>query len=77
MAIASYALGQKYFPIPYRVGTAVFYMGLAVVLINLSYWVTFNHAITSFLFHSALMAVYAVVVYIREKDELRRREPAT
>jgi O-antigen/teichoic acid export membrane protein len=77
MAVTSYALGQKYFPVPYRVGAAAFYLGLAVVLINLSYWVTFNHPITSFLYHSALMAVYAVVVYLREKDELRRREPAT
>lgn len=76
MAVVSYAVGQKYYPVPYRVGAAMFYLGFAVALINLSYWITFNHPVADFLFHTGLMAVYAVVVYWREKKELRRREPA-
>ena len=76
MAIASYALGQKYYPIPYRIFSAAFYLGLAIVLITVSNWVPLHDPIAAFLFHSSLMAVYAVVVYIREKDELRRPESA-
>ncbi|MBL7850244.1 MAG: oligosaccharide flippase family protein [Cyclobacteriaceae bacterium] len=74
MAITSYALGQKYYPVPYRVGQALFYLGLSVVLINLGYWVTFNQPVADFLFHCGLMGIYAAVVYVREKDELRRPE---
>lgn len=74
MAVASYLLGQKYYPVPYRVGAAVLYMGLAVVLINLSYGVTFNHPVVAFLFHCALMAIYATVAYLLERGEWKRSE---
>lgn len=76
MALASYALGQKYYPIPYRVGGAVLYLGLAVLLINLSGWITFDHPVVAFLFHSALMVVFAAIAVVREKADWRRAEPA-
>jgi O-antigen/teichoic acid export membrane protein len=77
MAVTSYLLGQKYYPIPYRVGAAALYLGLAVVLINLSYWVTFNQPVIAFLFHCGLMAIYATVAYLLERGEWKRSAPTT
>jgi len=67
MATASYILGQKYFPVPYRVAAALLYMGLTVLLINFSYWITFDQPWVAFLYHCALMGVFALFAYFRER----------
>lgn len=67
MAITSYALGQKYYPVPYAIGGALFYLGLTVLLINLARWITFDRLWVSILFHVSLMAVYAGAALVRER----------
>lgn len=69
MAVLSYALGQRYFPIPYSLSGASIYLGLTVVLIVLSNWLPIPNAYLAFLFHSLLMVVYLAVVYFREKKD--------
>lgn len=67
MAITSYGLGQKYYPIPYAVGGALFYLGLVVALIVLSTIVSIENPWLAFGFHTFLMIVYAGIVFVREK----------
>jgi O-antigen/teichoic acid export membrane protein len=75
MAITSYALGQKYYPIPYAVGGALFYLGLTVLCINLARWITFDQPWVSFSFHTALMGVFALIVFVREKRTWMKSTP--
>jgi O-antigen/teichoic acid export membrane protein len=67
MAITSYGLGQKYYPIPYAVGSALFYLGLVVFLILVSSYVSIENGLLAFGFHTFLMIVYAGIVFVREK----------
>lgn len=71
MAVASYALGQRYYPIPYSVGAAMLYLGLAILLIMVSYFLPIENRLLAFLFHLLLMFAYVLVVYIREKGSWR------
>lgn len=67
MALTSYFLGQRYYPIPYRVGDALIYLALSVLLINLSYRITFDQPWLAFVYHLGLMAVFAGFAYFRER----------
>ena len=39
MMVVSYVLGQKYYPIPYKLNRILLYLGISVVLVVLSFWV--------------------------------------
>lgn len=71
MAAVSYALGQRYFPIPYSVAGALTYLSLTIGLILVSYQVTFTNPYIAFLFHGLLMLVFLAVAYLREKKDFR------
>lgn len=71
MAAVSYALGQRYFPIPYSVAGALTYLGLTIGLILVSCQVTFTNPYIAFLFHGFLMLVFLAVAYVREKKDFR------
>jgi len=71
MALVSYVLGQRYFPIPYSLTGALTYLGLTVGLILLSYQIELVNPYIAFLFHSFLMLVFLAFVYVREKNDFR------
>lgn len=70
MAVVSYFLGQKYYPVPYAVGQALLYLVLSIVLINLSYVITFDQPWLAFTYHTGLMLVFAGFAYFRERRNL-------
>lgn len=72
MAMLSYVLGQRYYPIPYSVSGAFFYLALSVMLILACSAMPIVNPYLSFLFHCGLMLVYFIAAYIREKDGLLR-----
>jgi len=67
MALTSYWLGQKYYPIPYAVGGALFYLGLVAVMIMVSARISIENQWLATGFHTLLMAIYAAIAYLREK----------
>lgn len=71
MAITSYVVGQRYYPVPYSVGGALLYLGLTVVLIVVSSMFTPSTPWLAFAFHLGLMVIYALVVMVRERGLIR------
>ena len=69
MALMSYWLGQKFYPIPYAVGAALTYLLLTLVLIFAGTYFTFKNQWIATAFHTLLMGVYAGVAYSREKGK--------
>ncbi|MBB6501494.1 polysaccharide biosynthesis C-terminal domain-containing protein [Pedobacter cryoconitis] len=67
MMVISYVLGQKYYPIPYKLKRIAGYLITSVVLVILSFWV-FNRNI--YIGNLLLLLFFAGIAYI-EKDELK------
>lgn len=68
--IASYLLGQKYYPIKYNLRKFGLYFGLALTLYFIAYVVNMDANIftwTKFFFHNALILLYIAVVWFMEK----------
>ncbi len=63
---ASYFIGQKYFPIAYRVKSGIFYFALAMILWGAAVYVPLERKIVSLAFKTALLLVFAAVVVVRE-----------
>jgi len=66
MALCSYFLGQKYYPIPYPLGRIAMYFGLVIGFYFLSAYLSLGMAINTF-----FLIVYIVVVYVLEKPKKR------
>jgi O-antigen/teichoic acid export membrane protein len=71
MAVACYLLGQKYFPVPYPVGSMLFYLGVAIGLYFLSRYVPIGQAIWRHLFHLGLCGAFLLLVLVLEKPRLK------
>ncbi len=67
MAITSYVVGQRYYPVPYSLGGAFLYLGLTLGLIFVSSLFTPASQWLAFAFHLGLMAIYVAVVMVRER----------
>lgn len=74
--IASYLLGQKYFPIKYNLRKFFFYLGLAIGLFLLTKAVSIDEnegmTVAKFIFHNGLILFYVFVVYLIEKPTLSK-----
>ena len=63
---ASYFVGQKYFPIAYRVKSGILYFALAMILWGAAVYVPLEGKVLPFVFKTVLLLVFAAVVFIRE-----------
>lgn len=73
MALVSYLLGRKYYPVPYPVGRIVAYIGFALALyVSNAYLVALTHSPT-LLSGTVLLVVYLVTVYVLEVRRVLRR----
>ena len=75
MAIACYLLGQKYYPIPYQVGTALLYIAATTVVVYTTLNIDIPGAIASFAFHQAILLAYLFVIYLLERKHFRSTTP--
>lgn len=73
MALACYALGQKYYPIPYPLGRMGFYLVLAIALLGLSHSVRIEGEGWRHAFHLGLSGTFLLVVLAVEKPRLSLR----
>jgi O-antigen/teichoic acid export membrane protein len=67
MTIICYALGNKYYPIPYDLKSAAIYIISAGALIYLAMYVTINNQILATAFHLLLCLVFVAIVFVIEK----------
>jgi O-antigen/teichoic acid export membrane protein len=72
MAVVCYAIGQKFFPVPYPLKAIFGYLALASALI----WLAYAPEIVNFwlrqAYHLAICLVFLAVVWVVEKPGLRR-----
>lgn len=71
MTVLCYWLGEHYYPVPYRVGSALFYIGSAALLIYGASLVQIRDLWISVPFHLALFALYLGVVAVVERDTVK------
>lgn len=72
MAIICYFIGQKYFPIPYQTGKAVFYLLFAFALSYLGFFWNWGIPLIQFIGRNSLVFVFVLVVLWIEKNEVRQ-----
>jgi O-antigen/teichoic acid export membrane protein len=70
MAVLCYAFGQKYYPIPYRTGSALVYITLSFVLVYSINAVHVSHPATAIAFHACVLIAFVFAVYKIEKRYL-------
>lgn len=63
---ASYFIGQKYFPIAYRVKSGVFYFALAMILWGIAAFAPVEGKIASYALKTLLIAAFGVLIFVRE-----------
>jgi O-antigen/teichoic acid export membrane protein len=68
MMMISYAMGQKNYPIPYDTKAIFTYLGLAVVLSGISFYITILRE--TYIFGIASILFFAYFVYRNEKETI-------
>jgi O-antigen/teichoic acid export membrane protein len=71
--IASYVLGQKYYPIKYNLRKFALYLGLALVLFFVANMLSIDNTTLKFFINNGLIVIYIGVVYALEKDNFRTK----
>ncbi len=73
MMILSYLIGQRYFPVGYNLKKFSGYLGLSVFLYVISTLITLDSAFSRIAFHTSLLLIFVLVVYLVEKPKLFKR----
>lgn len=71
MSVICYIYGQKFFPIPYQTGKALFYLLLAFSLSYLGFYLKFEVPVLQFILRNALVIGFVLVVLLMEKKQLQ------
>jgi O-antigen/teichoic acid export membrane protein len=74
MAVACYALGQKYYPIPYNIGKALGYILSTMALIYFINSISIPDQFLATTFHAVIITVYILVVYLLERKNLLKTQ---
>ncbi len=69
--VASYVLGQKYYPIKYNLRKFGLYLGLAIVLFLIANTLNVENSTLKFFINNTLILVYIGVVYSLEKENIK------
>lgn len=72
--VASYVLGQKYYPIKYNLRKFMLYFGLALTLFGITKLLHLSDGWMQFIVHNAMILVFVGVVYVMEKPTQKRPE---
>lgn len=70
--VASYLLGQKYYPIKYNLRKFALYLGLALVLFGILKLIALEEGILQFFIHNFIILLFIAVVYIMEKPSTKK-----
>jgi O-antigen/teichoic acid export membrane protein len=70
--IASYLLGQKYYPIKYNLRKFVLYLGSALLLFLITKLLSLESSVVKFFIHNVLILAYIGMVYTMEKSSFRK-----
>jgi O-antigen/teichoic acid export membrane protein len=71
MAAVCYALGQKYYPIPYPIRSILAYLVLAIGLYFVGTYISFTDMLLRHAYHLGICLLFLVVVVLVEKPRLK------
>ncbi len=69
MTLLCYFIGQKFYPIPYRVLKILTYFFVPILLVEFSMWVIDNGWVSRYLLNTLIISAFASVVYLSEKKK--------
>ena len=73
MTVASYLIGQRYYPIPYRVRQDVLYIIFTVAIVYaVTEGIRIENTIVSFVVHQVILLAYLFVIYVLERRQFRQ-----
>jgi O-antigen/teichoic acid export membrane protein len=72
MAVLSYLLGRRFFPVPYELGRIVGYSVLALILWHLSTLFNWSHQWIGILMNTLILFVFGVAIAYFERNDLKR-----
>lgn len=71
--VASYILGQKYYPIKYNLRKFFLYLGMAILLFQITRWIELKEgSILKFFVHNVLIIIYVLMVSFIEGIKFKR-----
>ena len=70
--VASYLLGQKYYPIKYNLRKFVLYLGLALAFFGILKLIALEDGTLQFFIHNFFILLFIAVVYIMEKPSTKK-----
>jgi len=71
MTVMCYVLGELHYPVPYHVGSAVFYIGTAALLIYGAGFIKIPNLWVSVPYHLALFLLYLGIIAVVERDTVK------
>lgn len=74
ICLLSYVVGHRYYPVPYKVGSAVFYLLVSSVLVVLSMYLYQENTLQSFGIATGLFVTYLAIIYFVEKQNLAKKK---
>lgn len=72
--VASYVLGQKYYPIKYNIRKFGLYFGFALVLFFIAKAIAIEDGILQFFVNNTLIVLFVLLVYVMEKSKGKPQE---
>ena len=70
MTAICYASGQRFYPIPYTINRDLMYIAVTVALVYLVQTINIQDQLLATAFHTGVILIYLVVVYLIEKKGL-------
>ncbi|MEQ8811039.1 MAG: polysaccharide biosynthesis C-terminal domain-containing protein, partial [Imperialibacter sp.] len=72
MAVVSYYLGEKHYPVPYKVPNAIFYLILSSTLVFGASQLHFSLFLLELLVNNLAVVCFIVIVLVKERADLPR-----
>ncbi len=71
MMLLSYYLGQKFYPVPYKIGKIIFYLGSAFGIYYASTFLPEMEFVTLFSIKTVIFLSYILMIYMLERKQLK------
>ncbi len=72
MAVLCYVLGQRQYPIPYKLFKGFGYLLFSLLLVQISQWVPISNQVGATVFHSIIILTFAITAFLLEKKDIHQ-----
>ncbi|HTJ53527.1 MAG TPA: polysaccharide biosynthesis C-terminal domain-containing protein, partial [Cyclobacteriaceae bacterium] len=72
MAASCYVIGQKYYPIPYKILAGLAYILGTTIIVYLVNAIVIDNQVIATAFHLVVIIIYLLIIYLVERKNLRQ-----